>query len=400
LEDKTLNYFRNKQVRIAQSAPEDFIREAYMQRLVSSNRLVGIIGQRGVGKTTLLLQYLKKHFKVHEFLYFSADDVYITDTKLYDIADEFSRLDGKVLVIDEIHKYNNWAQEIKNIYDAFPELIIRFSGSSMLNLLYEKYDLSRRCVTVSMDTLSFNEYLALNRGEKLPALSFDDILAKGPDISLELALTHSNIYSDFKDYLVYGAYPFFREDKNEFKNKLFNALQKIINEDIPSCNRIDYSQISVFKKLIAKLIQARLPYKVNITKLAQELEITHPTLNTYLEMLRESNLFRPIKKYSAKISKKPAKLLFGNPNILHAYSDEFGVEVNTGTARETFFVSCFKDIYYSDLGDFRVKDTIFEIGGRNKTFKQLKDVKNSYLVVDTDYTTDSRKIPLWLFGMM
>jgi hypothetical protein len=395
-----LNYFRNKQARLTHFVPDEFIRETYMQRLVSSNRLVGIIGQRGVGKTTLLLQYLKEHFKVHEYLYFSADDVYIADTKLYDIADEFSRLGGKVLVIDEIHKYNNWAREIKNIYDSFPELMIRFSGSSMLNLLYEKYDLSRRCVTVSMNTLSFNEYLALNRGDKLPVLSFDDILAKGPDISLELALTHSNIYSDFKDYLIYGAYPFFKEDKNEFKNKLFNALQKIINEDIPSCNKIDYSQIIVFKKLIAKLIEARLPYKVNVSKLAKELEVTHPTLNTYLEILRESNPFRPIKKYSTKISRKPAKLLFGNTNILYAYSDEFGVQINTGTVRETFFAGCFKEIYYSDVGDFRVKDRIFEIGGRNKSFKQIKDVKESYLVVDTDYTTDRNKIPLWLFGMM
>ena len=136
-----LNYFRNKQARISQFVPDDFVREAYMHRLVSSNRLVGMIGQRGVGKTTLLLQYLKRHFKVNAFLYFSADDVYLADTKLYDIADEFSRLGGKVLVIDEIHKYHNWSQEIKNIYDSFPELMIRFSGSSMLNLLYEKYDL-------------------------------------------------------------------------------------------------------------------------------------------------------------------------------------------------------------------------------------------------------------------
>ena len=213
-------------------------------------------------------------------------------------------------------------------------------------------------------------------------------------------MTHANIYSDFKDYLIYGAYPFFREDKNEYKNKLFNALQKIINEDIPSCHKIDYAQITVFKKMIAKLINARLPYKVNVSKLAQELGITHPTLNAYLEMLRASHLFRPIKKYSVKISKKPAKILFGNTNILHAYTDEFGVEVNIGTVRETFFASCFKDIYYSDVGDFRVKDTIFEIGGRNKSFKQLKDVKDGYLVIDTDYTTDPRKIPLWLFGMM
>ena len=395
-----LSYFRNKQARIIQSIPDDFVRVKYMEKLNSQNRLVGLIGQRGVGKTTLLLQYLKQNYKINEFLYFSADDIYIADTKLYDIAEEFSRLDGKVLVVDEIHKYNNWAQEIKNIYDSFPELILRFSGSSILNLLYEKYDLSRRCVTVNIDTLSFNEYLELSKGFKLPTLSFEEILTQGSKISLDLALTHSNLYSDFKDYLRYGAYPFFMEDKDEFKNKLFNALQKVINEDIPSCNKINYDQISIFKKLIAKLIEARLPYKVNVAKLSRELDITHPTLNTYLDMLKESKIFNPIKKYSTKISRKPEKLLFDNTNILHAYSDEFGVEINTGTIRETFFASCFPDIYYSDIGDFRVRDNIFEIGGKNKTFKQIKDIHKSYLVIDTDYTTDNRRIPLWIFGMM
>ncbi|MBN1930215.1 MAG: AAA family ATPase [Desulfobacterales bacterium] len=222
-----LNYFRNKQARIIQSIPDDFVRAKYMQKLVSPNRLVGIIGQRGVGKTTLLLQYLKQNFRVQEYLYFSADDIYIADTRLYDIAEEFARLGGKVLVIDEIHKYNNWAQEIKNIYDSFPELVLRFSGSSLLNLLYEKYDLSRRCVTAYMDTLTFNEYLELSRGCKLSVLSLEEILSRGSEISLDLALTHSNIYSDFKDYLRYGAYPFFMEDKDEFKNKLFNACKKL-----------------------------------------------------------------------------------------------------------------------------------------------------------------------------
>jgi len=395
-----INYFRNKQTRIIQSIPDTFVREKYMQKMVSANRLVGLIGQRGVGKTTLLLQYLKKNFKVNEFLYFSADDIYITDTKLYDIADEFARLGGKVLAIDEIHKYDNWAQEIKNIYDSFPEMILRFSGSSMLNLLYEKYDLSRRCATAYMDTLSFNEYLDLSSGCKFPLLPFEEILHRGSEISLDLALSQSNIYSDFKDYLKYGAYPFFMEDKDEFKNKLFNALQKIINEDIPSCHKIDYARTRIFKKLIAKLIESRVPYKVNVSKLSQELGITHPTLSIYLDMLKDSKIFHPIKKYSTRISRKPAKLLFDNTNILLAYADEFGMDVDVGTIRETFFASCFSNIYYSDVGDFRVKDNIFEIGGKNKSFKQIKDLQNSYLVIDIDYTMDARKIPLWLFGMM
>lgn len=395
-----ISYFRNKQARILQPISNAFVRKKQMEILRSPNRLVGIIGQRGVGKTTLLLQYLKNHFQISEFLYFSADDIYIADTTLYDIADEFARLGGKVLVIDEIHKYKNWAQEIKNIYDAFPEMRIRFSGSSMLNILYEKYDLSRRCVSVEMGKLNFSEYLALSKKMMLPDLSLDEIVTRGSQISLDLALSHPGILNEFQEYLKCGAYPFFMEDRNAFKNKLFNALQKIINEDIPSCHKIHYEQVSVFKKLIAKLVESRVPYKVNMAKLSMELGISHPTLTGYLEVLKASKVFNPIKKYSTKVSKKPEKLLFENTNILHAYADDFGVEVNRGTARETFFAGCFREIFYSDIGDFRVKDKIFEIGGRNKTFKQIKDIERSYLVVDTDYTTEERKVPLWLFGLI
>ncbi|MFO7885089.1 MAG: AAA family ATPase [Desulfobacteraceae bacterium] len=395
-----LNYFRNKQARILQPISNTFIRKKPMDVLVSPNRLVGIIGQRGVGKTTLLLQYLKNYFQISEFLYFSADDIYIADTTLYDIADEFARFGGRVLVIDEIHKYRNWAQEIKNIYDSFPDMRIRFSGSAMLNILYEKYDLSRRCVTVEMGILNFSEYIELSKKQELPDLSLDDILTRGSQISLDLALSHPGILNEFQDYLNFGAYPFFMEDRNTFKNKLFNALQKIINEDIPSCNKIHYEQIFVFKKLIAKLVESRVPYKVNMASLSAELGISHPTLSIYLDILKTSKIFHPIRKYSTRVSKKPEKILFENTNILHAYADEFGVEVNSGTARETFFASCFKDIFYSDIGDFRINNRIFEIGGRTKTFKQIKSVKNSYLVVDTDYTMEDRKIPLWLFGLL
>jgi predicted AAA+ superfamily ATPase len=137
-----------------------------------------------------------------------------------------------------------------------------------------------------------------------------------------------------------------------------------------------------------------------MVKLSKKLGVSHPTLASYLAMLKDSKIFHPVKKYSVKVSKKPEKLLFDNTNILQAYADEFGIEVNAGTVRETFFASCFSDIFYSDIGDFRVKDMFFEIGGRNKTFKQIKDVENSCLVIDTDYTTQERKIPLWLFGLM
>ncbi|WP_186441305.1 ATP-binding protein [Desulfamplus magnetovallimortis] len=371
-----------------------------MKKLLSPNRLVGIMGQRGVGKTTLLLQYLKSNLKVTEYIYFSADDIYIADSTLYDIADTFVKLNGRVLVIDEIHKYNNWAQELKNIYDGFPSLMVRFSGSSMLRILHETHDLSRRCVTVPMETLGFNEYLELFRGIFISPFKLEEITTRASEISMDLALSHPNLYSDFKDYLKFGAYPFFMEDRDEFKNKLYNALQKIINEDIPSCNRIPYTQTAIFKQLIARLIESRVPYKVNAAKLSKELGITNPTLLSYMEMLKDSKIFRPIKKFSTRVSRKPEKILFDNTNILHAYADDFGIEVNRGTERETFFAGCFSKIFYSDIGDFKVGDMVFEIGGKNKTFGQIKGAPKGYLAIDTDYTTEPGKIPIWLFGMM
>jgi len=395
-----IKYIRNKQIRLIASVSLDFVREQYMDRILSPNRLIGLIGQRGVGKSTLLLQYLKLNYKVTEYLYFSADDVYIINSSIYDIADEFVRLGGKVIVIDEIHKYKNWSLELKSIYDSFPDLIIRFSGSSMLNIINEKYDLSRRAVIANMGTLSFREYIKLKSNIQLPKVSFKEILTNHTELSPILALENPTLYREFLNYLQVGAYPFFIEDEVEYKNKLFNALDKIIAEDIPSLNKMDYSHLSIFRKFIAKLIYSRVPYQVNISALCKEFGISHPTLANYINILESTKVIRAVKKFSTKVSKKPEKLLFGNSNILYTFADEFGVEVEIGTVRESFFVSCFDKVYYSDIGDFVVNEIIFEIGGKNKTLKQIKDIANGFLVIDTDYTTEEKKIPLWLFGLM
>jgi len=395
-----VKYIQNKQMRNINAVNLNFIREPYLLKLTSKNRLVGLIGQRGVGKTTLLLQYLKQNFKPFEYLYFSADDVYIINSSIYDIADEFIRLGGKVIVVDEIHKYKNWANEIKTIYDSFPELTIRFSGSSMLNILNEKFDLSRRSVISYVKPLSFREFLKLSQNIDLAQLSMEEILTNHGEISSTLALQNPTLYKSFLQYLQIGFYPFFIEDEIEYKNKLFHACEKIINEDIPSINKIEYAHLSIFKKLIAKLIYSKLPYRVNIAQLCREFEVSHPTLATYLQILESTKLIKPIKKYSKNISKKPEKLLFGNTNLLYTFANEFGVEVDIGTVRETFFASCFDTIYYSDIGDFIVDKYIFEIGGKNKKFAQIKDEPESFLVIDTDYTIEKNKIPLWLFGFL
>ena len=395
-----LDYIRKKQLRLIANVPTNYIREKYFKKLTSKNRLVGLVGERGVGKTTLLLQYLKLNFKPFEYLYFSADDIFMIDKSIYLVVEEFIKYGGKVVVIDEIHKYNNWAQELKNIYDSFPDIIIRFSGSSMLNILNEKYDLSRRVVIYEVETLNFKEFMRLYKNIDLSNLSLDTILNEHINISSKYILKYPNLYSDFKKYLEIGYYPFFLEDEREYKNKLFNACDKIINEDIPSLNRIDYIHISIFKRILAKLIYSKVPYKVNISALSKELEISHPTLMTYLDILEKTKLVKSVIKYSKNISKKPAKLYFGNPNLLYIFSNEFGVDVDIGLIRETFFINIFREIFYSDIGDFRVGDYIFEIGGKAKSFKQIKDIKGSYLVVDTDYEVNKNRIPLWIFGLL
>ena len=395
-----LKYIQNKQVRLIHNTPLEFVRSFYLQKLQSKNRLIGLVGQRGVGKTTLLLQYLKQNYSVSECLYFSADDVYIVDSSIYDIVDEFVKLGGKVVVIDEIHKYKNWASELKSIYDSFPNLLIRFSGSSMLNIINEKFDLSRRAVIKYVKPLSFREFFNLTNSANIEPILLDDILKNHNKLSTDLALNYPKLYKSFKKYLQIGCYPFFLEDEQEYKNKLFNATQKIIYEDIPSINRIEYSHLSIFKKIIAKLIYAKVPLKVNISALCKEFGISHPTMLTYLDILEQTKLIKALKKHSKNISKKPDKLLFGNPNLLYTYADEFGFDVNIGTLRETFFASCFDTIFYSDIGDFVVDNIIFEIGGKNKSFKQIKDIENSYIVVDTDYTTTKNQIALWLFGLI
>jgi len=402
-----IKYILNKQARLIAAVSLDFVREKYIKKLQSKSRLVGLVGQRGVGKTTLLLQYLKQNFEIGEYLYFSADDVYIINSSLYGIAEEFVKLNGKVIVIDEIHKYNNWAGELKSIYDSFPELIIRFSGSSMLNILHQKYDLSRRAVISYVSILTFREYLKLSQNIVLPSLTLEEILRDSAKLSSTLALQYPTLYKSFLRYLQIGCYPFFMEDEEEFINKLFNALDKIIYEDIPALKKIDYTHLAIFKKIIAKLIYSKVPYKVNISALSKELGISHPTLITYLDILEQTKIITAVRKYSKKLSKKPEKLLFGNTNILYSYANEFGVDVEIGTVRETFFVSCFSNsatqkykIYYSDIGDFRVDKYIFEIGGAKKSFKQIQEIENSYVVVDTDYTLEQNKIPLWLFGLL
>ncbi len=399
----SIEYFSRKQELLISEVTTNYTRDRYLNYLKSDEKLIALVGSRGVGKTTLLLQYLKSC--TLNYLYLSGDDIEFTNIKLYDLVDQFYSYNGRVLVIDEIHKYKNWSQELKNIYDSFPNLTIRVSGSSMLNILYEKYDLSRRLMIYELPTLSFREYLELNKGISFESYSLENILQNSSTLSKNLVFNHSDLYSEFHLYLKYGAYPFYLENIENFDKKLFNALDKVIYEDIPSLNKIDYSHISILKKIIYKVLSSQKPFQVNIASLSKEFGISEPTLYTYLEILDKTKIFKSLKKYSKKLSRKPQKLLFSNTNILNSYANEFSIDIDIGTLRETYFTNCFDNIYYSDIGDFIVeykKDNkyIFEVGGKSKSFTQIKNLNNSYLAIDIDFSINDKKIPLWLFGFL
>jgi predicted AAA+ superfamily ATPase len=378
----------------------DYIRDEH-SFINSDERLIALIGARGVGKTTLLLQYLS-NYSLDEALYFSADDISIANFGFIEIVEEFYKLGGRIVVIDEVHMFEQWAGHIKNIYDFFPDLTIRISGSSMLNILMQSYDLSRRVVVKELDNLSFKEYFEIKHNLKLSSYSFEEILSNHNNISFELTQKYPMLYKEFGEYLKNGCYPYFScsKDLDSFNSKLFNSIEKIIYEDIPSSNRIKFENLTVFKKLIYKIVASKVPFQVKIDSLARDLNISEPTLYSYLEILNKTGIFRSIYKYSSKQTKKPAKIFFKNTNISYAMSSDLQIPIEIGTIRETYFVNCFKNIYYSQIGDFRVEDTIFEVGGKNKSFTQIKDTKNSYLALEIDSSTNKHKIPLWLFGFM
>ena len=396
-----LNALKDRQRKlIAHAKKIKYIRNEF-DFINSKERLIALIGPRGVGKTTLLLQFLQQ-YTIDEALYFTADDISIANFGIVAIVEEFYSLGGRVVVIDEVHMFKEWAGHIKNIYDFMPDLTIRVSGSSMLNILMQSHDLSRRMVVKELKKLSFKEYLEINNNMRLESYTFEEILTKSSNISFELVQQYPTLFKQFKDYLQMGCYPYFTQssDIETYQSSIFNSIEKIIYEDIPSTNKIKFENLIVFKKLMYKLIEARVPFQVKIDSLAKELGISEPTLYTYLEILNKTGIFNPIYKFSSKQTKKPAKLFFKNTNILYALSSSLHIPIEIGTVRETYFVNCFNNAYYSDIGDFKVNNYIFEIGSKNKTFSQVKDIENNFLAVDIDFTSNNKKIPLWLFSFI
>lgn len=368
-------------------------------------RLTGLIGPRGVGKTTMLLQYIKEnHAKDQTAFYFSADAVHFQQSTLLDFVNELYLTDGiRHFFIDEIHKYKNWNQELKNLYDAFPDITIVFSGSSMLDLIGGSYDLSRRANLYHLPGLSFREYLYFSGAEEINA------------ISLELLLENPNSFSYlgqierakglFQEYLQTGYYPFAFAEKHTFFERLQRVVEKTIHEDIANFFQLKTENLVFFKKILSFMASTP-PGKINAHTIAQNLQTSHQTVSHYLSILEQVNLAHLILPHEGgnQRLRKPEKIGLQNTSLLHALSAAGGHAINTGTLRETFFIQALSDAgyepYYSKIGGYICKDIIFEIGGPSKDRKQIKNAARAWLVKDGLLLPEPGAIPLLYFGFL
>jgi len=369
-------------------------------RLDMSDRLIGIIGSRGVGKTTFILQYLKMlDIPLEKKFYFAADHFEVARYSLYEIAEAFVQRGGKVLAIDEIHKYPGFERELKSIYDTF-DLRVIFSGSSALQLEHAKADLSRRAVLYRIGGMSFREFVAYETGVELEAYTLEEILHDHVTISLEIAERIKPI-ALFGEYLRYGYYPFYKQNKNLYLQKLNETVGVVLESDLPLIFNIEPKNIFKLKKLLSLLCISE-PYELNISKLSAKIEINRNTLYHYLHYLEAGGLIMMIKQITKGdgILTKPEKLYLDNTNLTHAYCDDH----SRGTIREQFFANQLglaHRVHYARQGDFLIDGKyLFEIGGKNKSFDQIRDLADSFIAADDIETGSGHKIPLWLFGFL
>ncbi|MEA3287020.1 MAG: AAA family ATPase, partial [Candidatus Marinimicrobia bacterium] len=377
----------------------------YLYNQINFNqRLIGIIGARGVGKTTLLLQYLITEYNdPTAALYVSADNILVNGLGMLEIVAEHQRNGGKVLVIDEIHKLHNWVQIVKTIYDAYPEMNLIISGSSAFQIKTQGYDLSRRLFYYTLSGLSFREFVSLKTNRTAPVLSLSDILTNHSKLATELSQQFS-IFPLFREYLQYGFYPFWQEGKAEYPQKIENILNKILYEDIPSAFPVKYDAIRQLKRFLY-IVATSNPFQVNVAKLSRELQIARESLYQYLDFLDQSFVIHRLWKHSSgkTFQRKPEKLLLHNPNII-SYLQPGALSRNKGIMRETFFVNQMMRVhtlYSSSPADFEDDlNNQFEIGGKSKRSGQLDPQKTGYLVLDDMTIGDKQRIPLYLFGFL
>lgn len=374
-----------------------------MQKIDWDLRLIAIRGARGVGKTTLLLQYIKTKYgrNSSDALYISLDSIYFLTHTLSECVNEFYQKGGKHLFIDEVHKYPNWSREIKNIYDEYPDLKIVFTGSSLINILNAEADLSRRCISYTMQGLSYREYLELSKGYTLPHYTLEEIL-NNPINAIDTITSQIKPLQWFEDYLHNGYYPFKAESGEYYHIRVENTVNMILDIELPQLCNVDLGNIRKIKTLLT-ILASEVPMLVDISKLSALSGISRTTLLYYLQHLERAKLIKLLYADETSIKKmqKPDKILIENTNLQYSLSTR---NINQGTMREIFFcnqVGYNHLIEYSKEGDFLVDGTYtFEIGGKSKDGKQIANKTNAYIAADNIEYAYGNKLPLWLFGFL
>jgi hypothetical protein len=355
----------------------------------------------------MMLQYIKEHlYEAGKTFYFSADNTYFNEVSILEFVDDLYQQQGVTHVfIDELHKYSNWNQELKNIYDSYPKLKVIFSGSSSIDLIQGSYDLSRRAKLIHMPGLSFREYLNLTTGNNFPAIGLEDLLTGHVDFSAQLSNVVT-VLKHFDDYKNFGYYPFILDDRDALYSTIETMIDKTISEDIADFYQLKTGNLKHFKRILNFLATIP-PGKVNPSNIARHLSIDYKTVDNYLDILVRSGLVRmlyPVASGSQLLT-RPSKIFLDNSTLLAAINTFLSSDLERGMQRELVFLQSTQaaglKTFYPTMGDFKIDDITFEVGGKNKTGQQLSAVTGRSIVVKDDILVGfSRNIPLYLFGFL
>ena len=387
--DETLySYMR---LQLAQTT-SDFHRYLY-DKVNWNARMLAITGARGVGKSTMVLQYIKKQMSGLRCLYVSADHTYFSTHSLVSVADEFSKDGGQLFVIDEVHKYGDWSRELKQIYDTHPDLRVIFTGSSVLDIMEGVADLSRRVLHYRMAGLSFREYLRLFHDVETSPFSLEQILAGKAEVN---GVLHPLPY--FRQYLSEGYYPFAIE--GDFPMRMQNVITKTIESDIAQYAELKATTAKKLKKMLA-VVSTLAPYKPNYDALSTEIGVSRNSVQDYLLLLEKAQLIGQLRDDTGGMRGlgKVEKVYIDNPSLMTVLS---GGKAEVGNLRETFFYNQMRvenDVISSRQSDFMIGKYTFEVGGKKKGKKQIEDIPDSFIVKDDIEFAQGNIIPLWAFGL-
>ncbi len=380
----------------------DFTRYLY-DTIKWDDRLIGITGARGIGKTTLMIQYIRRTYGISSLaLYVSLDNFYFLKNNLFAFAEQFYINGGRYLFIDEVHRYPTWSSELKNIYDNFPELKIVFSGSSALQIFKAEADLSRRAVMYKLGPMSLREYIALRHKVNIGSLTLGEILKDHVPIATEILQKIQPIPA-FTKYLRGGVYPFFVESSAKFEQRLMSTVNVVIENDLMAIERFSYGTLVNIRRILA-FIADSVPFKPNISELGRKTGVSRDILLRLIDLLEKSDLLILLKQDSSPTGylTKPEMIYLHNTALLYCLTQNQNPE--KGTLRETFFVNQLREnhlVNISQQGDFLIDNQfVFEIGGKGKTGKQIAGIENSYIIQDDIEIGYKNFIPLWLFGFL